>query len=170
LCRGRNFAPRLCPGDRIAYISRKGEYAGGSGWCLVALLTVEQRFKSHQEAANLVRSTRLRIAKYCMVSNNQPQTYDRTNKNPPSNKKARVSAEDNPTRAVRLWDAGYARRARDYSVFLTCHADFLELWHPPVLRHADMISVFCRVPGTQNPPKITADEFARLVLYTTGAL
>jgi hypothetical protein len=81
-----------------------------------------------------------------------------------------VNAEDNPTRAVRLWDAGYARRARDYSVFLACHADFLELWHPPVLRHADMISVFCRVPGTQNPPKITIDEFARLVLYTTGAL
>jgi len=72
--------------------------------------------------------------------------------------------------AVRLWDAGYASRARLCSVFLACHADFLELWQPSVLRHADMISIFCRVPGAETPPEITADEFARLVLYSTSAM
>jgi hypothetical protein len=102
-----------------------------------------------------------------MVRGNEPQTYDRTNRNPPSPVKARVDAEKDPTQAVRLWDLGYASRARHYSVFLACRADFLELKRPRVLRHADMISVFCRVPGTQNPPKITADEFARLKLYTS---
>jgi hypothetical protein len=145
LCRGRNFAPRLCPGDRIAYISRKGKYAGGSGWCLVALLTVEQRFKSHQEAAKWYAAQGYDLPSNCMVPGNQPQTFDRTNQNPP------VNGEQDPTRVVCLWDAAYARRARRYSVFLACRADFLELWHPPVLRHADMISVFHRVPGTQYP-------------------
>ena len=170
LCRGRNFAPRLWPGDRIAYISRKGKYASGDGRCLVALLTVEHRFKCHQEAANWYAQQGYDLPSNCMVPGNPPQTYDRTNGNPPSEVKSRVNAEKDPTQAVRLWDAGYAYRARHYSVFLACRADFLELWHPPVLRHEDMISVFCRVPGLQNTPKMTPDAFARLVLYSTGTM
>jgi hypothetical protein len=170
LCRGPNFAPRLWPGDRIAYISRKRKYAGASGWCLVALLTVEQRFKSRQEAADWYAARGYDLPSNCMVRGNQPQTYDRTNRNPPSEVKVRANAENDPTQAVRLWDASYAHRARHYGVFLTCRTDFLELWHPPVLRHADLISVFCRVPGTRNPPKIPADELAQLVLYITGAM
>jgi hypothetical protein len=118
----------------------------------------------------LVLSTKLQLPSNRMVRGNEPQTYDRTNRNPPSEVKARVNGEDDPTLAVRLWDAAYAYRARHCRVFLACRADFLELWHPPVLRHADMISVFNRVPGTQNPPEITADEFAQLVLYTTGTV
>jgi hypothetical protein len=111
LCRGPNFAPRLCPGDRIAYISRKGKYAGGDGWCLVALLTVEHRFKSHQEAADWYSAQGYNLPSNCMVRGNEPQTYDRTNRNPPSEVKARVNAQNDPTQAVRLWDAGYAYRA-----------------------------------------------------------
>ena len=168
LCRGSNFAPRLQPGHRIAYISRKGQYAGGPGWCLVALLTVHKRFESHEEAATWYRAQRYALPSNCMVPGNRPQAYDRTNKNPSKEIKAILRAKNDVTLAMRCWDAGYTCRARRCGVFLVCRADYLQLWHPPVLRNADMISIFCRVPITQNPPRITVDEFELLAAYAVG--
>lgn len=170
LCRGSKFAPRLWPGDRVAYLSVKGRYAGEVGWCLVALLTVDQRFQSHEAAANWYTARGYGLPSNCMVPGNEPQTYDRTNRHPPDEVRAHVNAERDPSRTVRLWDAIYASRARHDPVFPACRADFLELWQPPVLRRADIISVFGRIPGMQNPPKVTPDEFERLAGYAARAV
>jgi hypothetical protein len=166
LCRRSKFAPRLCCGDRVAYITAKGRYAGDVGWCLVALLKVEQRFESHAEAAKWYLSRGFDLPSNCIVPDNEPQTYDRTNRHPPYEVRARIpDPEAAPKRTVCLWDATYARRARDCGVFLACRSDFLDLWHPPLLRHSDMMAFFNRIPGTQNPPKIARDEFERLATY-----
>jgi hypothetical protein len=169
LCRRSIFAPRIWPGDRVAYISAKGRYAGDACWCLVALLRVELRFESHVAAAKWYLSNGHDLPSNCMVPGNEPQKYDRTNRHPPPEVRARVNAEIDPTRTVRLWDATYAPRARDYGAFLACRSDFLELWHPPLLRHSDMMAFFNRIPGTQNPPKIARDEFERLATYAAQA-
>ena len=84
---------------------------------------------------------------------------------PPAEVKARFDTETDPDRAVRLWDATYARRARDCGWFLVCKADFMEPWRPPILRRADLLGIFGRVPGTQNPPQITSDEFHALTTF-----
>ncbi|HUC70587.1 MAG TPA: hypothetical protein VMS01_05290 [Stellaceae bacterium] len=151
-------------------MTRKGRYAGGPGWCLVALLTARERFASHQEAATWYKAQGYDLPGNCMVSGNQPQSYDRTNKDPSKEVKARMTAENDPLQAVRRWDSGYSVRARRCGVFLACHADYLQLCDPPILRRADMISVFCRLPGTQNPPKITANEFELLTAYAAGRI
>jgi hypothetical protein len=74
LCRGKNFAPRLGPGDRVAYVSVKGTYAGEVGWALVALLTVEQRFESHGAAANWYTAQGFGVPSNCIVPSNEPQS------------------------------------------------------------------------------------------------
>lgn len=155
LCRGSKFAPRLWPGDRVAYLTCKGRYAGHIGWCLVALLTVKHRFESHAAAADWYAAQGYGLPSNCIVRGNNPQPYDRTNRRLPADVRARVGVATDSVRAVRLWNATYAARARDCSVILACRADFLELWHPRVLSCRDMISIFGRIPVTQNPPKIT---------------
>jgi hypothetical protein len=165
-CADDRSSPRLWPGDRVAYLSAQGR-SGDVGWCLVALLTVEQRFEFHDAAANWYAARGYDLPSNCMVPSNEPQTYDRTNRHPPAKVQARLKAETEPSQVVRRWDAFYASRARDCGVFLACRADFLELWHPRVLRRSDIYSVFGRIPGTQNPPRVAADEFERLAGYAT---
>lgn len=163
LCRAGNFAPRLQRGDRVAYVTVKRKYLGDWNRRLVALLTVEQRFASHEQAAEWYQSLRYELPSNCIVPGNAPEAYDRTNRDPPKGVKQRVAAADNPEQAIRLWDHGYRSRARNYPVFLACRADFLEVWRPPVLDCEEIRAIFGRYPNTQNPPKITAHQFQQLI-------
>ena len=165
LCRSTKFAPRLRIGDRVAYITNQGMYGGQAGWALVALLSIMARFNSHETAAQWYCTNGFAVPSNCIVPGNSPQPYWLTNQMPPAEVAARVGTEADPERAVRLWDATYARRARDCEVFLACKADFLELLRPPVLRRADLLTIFGRVPGTQNPPQITPDQFHALTKF-----
>lgn len=170
LCRSTKFAPRLWPGDSVAYITNQGLYGGELGWALVSLLSVVKRFESHEAAADWYRKSGFGVPSNCIVPDNPPQPYHLTNQKPPAVVAARVDTEANPERAVRLWDSTYARRADECGVFLACKADFLELWRPPVLRRSELHAIFGRVPGTQNPPEITAAQFRALADYAKAAI
>ena len=167
LCRAGKFAPRLWPGDRVAYVTGQGTFGGARGWCLVALLEVEERFETHAEAADWYRNRGWSMPSNCLVPGNAPQPYELTNRHPPAEVLARVNAEGAPDRAVRLWDATYWQRAAEWPVFLACRADYLELETPRILRREDLNAIFGRIPGTQNPPRITDDEYAALVQLAT---
>jgi hypothetical protein len=39
---------------------------------------------------------------------------------------------------------------------------FLELYSPPIASEDVLVSVFERVPGTQNPPAISNEEFIKM--------
>jgi hypothetical protein len=60
------------------------------------------------------------------------------------------------------WDLAYQRRARQCGVFLACKPQFLELYNPPIITEEIMCAAFKRIPGTQNPPTISIEEFERL--------
>jgi hypothetical protein len=100
-----------------------------------------------------------------MVPGNAPQPYELTNKHPPKEVRARLKEEIEPTRALRLWDSTYTKRANACGVFLACEADFLELTDPPVIRRSDFERIFGRLPGMQNPPAIKDQEYADLQLF-----
>ncbi len=170
LCRSTKFAPRLWPGDSVAYITNQGIYGGEVGWALVAILNIVKRFESHEVAAEWYRTNGFAVPSNCMVPGNAPQPYHLTNQMPPAAVAAHIGSEADHERAVRLWDRTYARRASECGVFLACKADFLELWHPPVLRRSDLIAIFGRVPGTQNPPKITVEQFSALAHFAGAAV
>jgi hypothetical protein len=169
LCRGGNFAPRLQVGDRVAYLTVKGKYAGDQapGWRLVAVLRVSHRFLDHEEAAGWYRRQGCPVPSNCLVDENHPKPFELTNGDPPAEVKQRVVAQLDCRVAIRLWDATYRRRATKWPVFFATTAEFLELVRPPQLREADMVDLFGRVPATLNPPEITCDRLKRLVKLAT---
>ncbi len=90
-CRGRNFAPRLRIGDRVAYLTVRGRYLCDrqSGWRLVAVLRVVQRFASHTEAAAWYQRQGRPLPSNCIVEGNPPKPLELTNGDPPKEVKER---------------------------------------------------------------------------------
>jgi hypothetical protein len=82
-------------------------------------------------------------------------------------KELRSRVRENPDldhdRIVRLWDRGYAKRAEDCGVVLVCRSEHLELTSPPLYTVERMATVFGRLPGLQNPPKMGAGEYEALM-------
>ena len=169
LCRAGKFAPRLDEGDYVAYITVQSRYGAQLGWALVALVRVIKRFESHEAAAEWYRGRGYTLPSNCIVPGNLAQPYHLTNRRFSCEVREGIDSEADPERTVEVWDAIYAGRARDWGVFLACHADFLELWRPPVLRRSDLERIFGRVPATQNPPKITAVQWGELVAFIQQA-
>ncbi len=151
LCRGSNFAPRLNESDIVVYITRKEKYPG---YCLphrrlTAILKVTKRFESHQEAADWYEASGLAVPGNCMVKSNPPLELDKTGN--PEN-----------LNCVERWDIGYRRRSKRNGVFLVCDSMFLEFRCPPLVTEDMLIEVFGRMPGTQNPPRISDQEYFKV--------
>lgn len=150
LCRLKIFAPRLHPGDRVIYLTCKAPYGGQAPhWRLVAALQVEQRFESHKEAAEWYRAQGLALPNNCWVPDYPPIPYERT---------CQVKPYD-------LWDREYRARARLCGVFLACTALYTNCQAPPVMGDDDILAVFGRIPGTQNPPEITEHQYQSLMAH-----
>lgn len=164
------FAPRLREGDRLAYLTVKGQYLDDAepGWHLVAVLRVVQRFESHDEAAAWYRAHTKPLPSNCLVDGNPPQPLERTNRDPPREVRERMVGENDPVRLIRLWDATYRQRVVRWPVFLATEPNFLELNNPPQLREAQMRAVFGQIPSTLNPPQIACEQLERLLQLGTG--
>lgn len=164
-CRANAFAPRLRVGDRIAYLTVKGLYPGDRevGWRLVAVLRVIQQFPTHQAAAQWYQGKHVDLPSNCIVENNPPIPLSMTNGKPPSEVARRVRGEEDPVKAIRMWDRTYRIRVAQTPVFLVCQPEFLSLLAPPQLLPADMIQVFERIPSTQNPPRISCNELEHML-------
>jgi hypothetical protein len=152
LCRVRKFAPRLHEGDTAVYITCKGSYQGikPSHWRLVAILEVLKRFESHADATHWYSNQEIALPRNCMVEGNPPLAIEMTA--PITD----IGAD------LRRWDLEYQRRARKCGVFLACKPQFLELYNPPIITEEIMYMAFNRIPGTQNPPAISLEEFEKL--------
>jgi hypothetical protein len=164
-CRGRNFAPHLEVGDRVAYMTVKGKYTSDSqeGYRLAAVLWVIRRFASHEEAARWYREQDLPAPSNCLVDGNPPRAFELTNGDPPAVIKRRLAAEGDYARAIRLWDATYRGRVARFPALLATEAEFLELYHPPQLSVEQLCAIFGRIPGTRNPPQISSEQLERLM-------
>ena len=165
LCRFTKFVPRLEIGNRVAYLTGKGKYDGDRerGWRLVAILSVTHRFPNHIDAADWYLKNGCPLPSNCMVRQNAPKDLSLTHCIVPKKVKERVDLTSDPERAIRYWDALYKERANACPIFVTTKADFLELENPPQVLERDFLEIFGRVPGMQNPPRITSAELDRLV-------
>lgn len=152
LCRVEKFAPRLHEGDIAVYITCKGSYLGikPGHWRLVALLEILKRFELHADAADWYSSQDVALPTNCMVTGNLPMVIGMT---------APITEFGTD---LRRWDLTYQKRARQCGVFLACKPQFLELHNPPIITDEMMHVAFNRIPGTQNPPAISLEEFDRL--------
>lgn len=153
LCHFKLFAPRLHEGDTIVYITRKGRYleTEHGHWRLVATLRVLKRFESHKDAAGWYKAKDIALPSNCLVKGNRPLPLEKT------------AGDEN---SVCDWDALYQLRAKVCGVFLACEPEFLELHKPPMLTSDKMESIFGKIPGTRNPPRISDEQFAKLKWIT----
>lgn len=150
LCRLTKFAPRLHPGDMVVYLTCKAPYGKqASHWRLVATLQVQHRFETHKEAAAWYEGQNLALPSNCWVTGNYPVPYE---------KSCQIKPYD-------LWDREYRARARKCGVFLTCTAVYVNYQAPPALVDEDILSIFGRIPGTQNPPEITEQQYQAIMAH-----
>lgn len=148
--RGRNFAPRLRPGDTVVYITTKARWGEVRvpHWRLVAVLEVAERFETHAEAAAWYQTQRLSLPSNCVVDHNPPLPVPLTLHH------GRLHDD--------AWDAVCIERAAAVGTFLACTPRFLDLYDPPVLTQEDLLAVFGTVPNTRTPPQITDAALDRL--------
>lgn len=163
-CRVGKLVSRLQVGDRVAYWTFKGKYLDfpQRGRHLVAIVRVIERFPSHEEAKAWYVGQNQALPSNCLVDGNPPKQFHLTNGNPPPEVRRRVIVADDPERAVRFWDATYRERVRKCPVFVVTVAEFLELRRPRQLSEANIRHIFGRIPGTQNPPRITCEQLQYL--------
>ncbi len=146
LCRAGKFAPRLQPGDYIAYLTVKGRYGAAlRHHRLVAVLVAEQLFESHDMAAAWYRGKRMPLPNNLMVEGNASMPLDRSHR-----RNQHRDLPDDEWR--RKWDLGYRARARAHGRVVGCTPLWVNTtWSAPVVSDELLISVFGRVPGTRNP-------------------
>ena len=152
LCRGSRFAPRLSESDVVVYLTVKSNYPGHpiDHWRLTAILKVVKTFESHGDAAAWYGTCALELPRNCMVPENPPLPMDQT-------------ANPHNYSSVRVWDSRYRERVRKISVFHACEPLFRELHEPPVVTSEMLVEAFGRIPATQTPPRITDEQYRRLV-------
>lgn len=152
LCRGRNFAPRLREGDRVAYMTRRLNGV----WYLTAMLEVVQRFESHASAADWYRAMGVPLPSNCMVAGNPPLPLSHT------------EGLGAGCTELKEWDEFYQERAHKHGVLLRCNSLFQSLEAPPAITRDDWQAWIGRMPATRTPPPISETLWGRLTWGATS--
>ena len=141
--RGRNFAPRLWPGDTVVYTTTKGRWGDVrcAHWRLVAVLEIIERFETHGAAAEWYRAEDLPLPSNCVVEHNPPLPVPLTLHH------GRLHDDE--------WDRTCIARAAEVGTLLACTPRLLELHDPAVITQEDLLAIFGTVPNTRTPPEIS---------------
>jgi hypothetical protein len=112
---------------------------------------------THAEAAELYRSRGLALPNNCLVRENPPIPLAQ------SHRKTQSDVGDGDAATHRAWGLVYQQRARKYPIVVICEVLFRDLtWSAPRVEDGDLIAVFGKVPGTQNPATLPIDKFRNL--------
>lgn len=149
--RGRNFVPRLRPGDTVLYTTTKGRWGEvrTPHWRLLGALLVEATFGTHEEAADHYRALGLRLPSTLVVDGNGPLPVPLTLHH------GRLHDGD--------WDAVCRERAAACGAVAVCEPRAVDVYDPPVLTQETMLAVFGTVLNTRTPPEITEAQADRLL-------
>jgi hypothetical protein len=152
LCRGKHFAPRLQPGDLVAYMTKDIVYPPKTERTrrLVAVLRVQKTFASHKHAAEWYQQQNLPLPNNCMARGNKPLLLDLTDRYEPDPRK---------------WELLYCKRARKHRMFHACEKIFCELVDPPRLTNRQLVEWFGIIPDTRSLPPMPAQDFAKLLQW-----
>lgn len=157
LCRPTKLVTRLNKNDLVIYITKLGRYGTKKAhWKLISILEVIEVVPDHNSALAYYTQNKIPVSQNIMCESTSPFPLDYTHGINENNK--------NNTDAVRViekWNIGYMYRAKHYlEVAITqVWNDVLYLDNPPIINHQMMTSIFGRIPGTQNPPKLSNVEW-----------
>lgn len=150
LCRASKFAPFLRGKDIIVYMTKKGKYSENlpPHNRLVAILQVEEVYPSHEMGKIAYNILGLPTPSNCMVYDNPSYNIDQT------------AAKS--TKSLQAWNNQYFGRAKKHPSFIRTKKLYLNLIDPKPIFESDLIDIFGKIPGTQNPKKISKDTLIRL--------
>ena len=170
LCRKGHFAPHLRKDDIIVYMTIGGQIQPyKQGHHLVAILQVEEVYKTHEIGKLEYLNANLPIPSNCMVIENQPLDFDKTagdflNKSQIKAYSSRTEAQKLQIGKIRLknWDNDYLNRSRIWQCFVKTKPLYLDFDNPTPILYSDFDFIFGKVPSTQTPKKLTDTQFIEL--------
>ena len=68
-------------------------------------------------------------------------------------------------RKVTIWNDKYLTKSKKWGDFIITKPIFRDLVNPPILSDDDMKKIFCKVPNTRNPNKVTKEQFKELAKH-----
>jgi hypothetical protein len=158
LCRAGKFAPRLRVGDVVGYMTTKGRFGTGKRHRrLTAFLRVVDITATHLAAAQWYRNRDMPLPNNVLVQGNPPMPLAQ------SHQVTRSYTAAGETATHRAWELSYQLRARKYRTVVICEVLFRDLTrNAPRVEDGNLIAVFGRMPGTQNPAAWPIDRFHEL--------
>jgi len=157
LCRPTKLVTRLSKKDLVIYITKLSRYGTKQAhWKLISILEIIDIVPDHNSALTYYTNNKIPVSQNIICNSTTPYPLDYTHGINENNKN-----NTDANKVIRRWNAGYIYRAKQYpEVAITkVWNNVLYLNNPPKINHQMMNDIFGRIPGTQNPPKITNDEW-----------
>jgi hypothetical protein len=157
LCRPGKLVPRLKNGDLVIYLTKNGRYGENfSHWKFIGILEVISLYQNHNSAATFYTNNSIPISQNIFCANSNPLNLNLTH-GICGFKHGNLS----PTRIIQIWNEFYRIRSIKYSncAITKVWKKHIYLSNALILNHNSMINIFGRIPGTQNPPKLTDAEW-----------
>lgn len=157
LCRPKKLVNRLSIDDLIIYITKLGRYGTKQAhWKLISILEVISIVPDHNSVLTFYTKNKIPLSQNIICNNTSPFPLDYTHGINENNKNGTDAIE-----VIKRWNAGYIYRAMQYPEVAITQVwnDILHLDNPPIINHQMMKSIFGRIPGTQNPPRLSDIEW-----------
>jgi len=157
LCRPTKLVTRLNKKDLVIYITKLNRYGTKQAhWKLISILEVIDIVPDHNSALTYYTNNKIPVSQNIICNSTTPFPLDYTHGINENNKN-----NTDANKVIKKWNAGYMYRAKQYPEVAITQVwnDILHLDNPPIINHQMMKSIFGRIPGTQNPPKLSDAEW-----------
>lgn len=157
LCRPKKLVPRLNVGDLVIYLTKKGRYFNQSGhWRFIGILEVIDVVQNHTSAATFYINRNIIPSQNIICNQTAPFSLNMTHGLCGFK---RISLT--PQRVITIWNRAYVYRSANYpqTAITRLWKNHLYLNNPPIITSQMMLNIFGRIPGTQNPPRLTNMEW-----------
>lgn len=158
LCRPGKLVTRLNVGDLVIYITKLASYGNPPAhWKFIGVLEVIDFAKNHNQAEAYYIKNQLPVSQNVICNQTTPFPFHMTH-----GISGFPTKNLSPQNVIKKWNNYYIYRAKNYPKVAITRAwkDTLNLNNSPIITNAIMNNIFGRIPGTQNPPKISYSEWA----------
>jgi hypothetical protein len=157
LCRPNKLVLRLNVGDLVIYLTKKGHYLNQPAhWRFIGILEVINIVQNHTLAAAFYTNRNINLSQNIICNQTAPFPLNMTH-GLCGFKRIGLTAQN----VITIWNRAYVFRSTNYPLTAITRTwnNNLYLNNPPIITSQMMLNIFGRIPGTQNPPKLSNTEW-----------